>query len=267
MTVTDAGSVYHCTAYPWNKQALSSHVSGIKTDASVKGVTVQEVLQTGEKSLQVMLNKRLQQLVTDKEVEVADQILILFPTDVSSAGVDNAKGDTEDSTGAVTTGTATSVDAIAKQLKLVKSTIPANNTLVQDPANVNLIGKAKMGFSDTRKGDPPVGKDSKVVVNGDVIRSNNTVNPQTSDLRFSQDTDITVAIDAVLLNSDYSTTQLQEQNIDKAGMRKWWRVDTQVYTITDDRNLQSSGTKPRVIVYRIVPVSYTHLTLPTNREV
>jgi len=267
MTVTDAGSVYHCTAYPWNKQALSSHVSGIKTDASVKGVTVQEVLQTGEKSLQVMLNKRLQQLVTDKEVEVADQILILFPTDVSSAGVDNAKGDTEDSTGAVTTGTATSVDAIAKQLKLVKSTIPANNTLVQDPANVNLIGKAKMGFSDTRKGDPPVGKDSKVVVNGDVIRSNNTVNPQTSDLRFSQDTDITVAIDAVLLNSDYSTTQLQEQNIDKAGMRKWWRVDTQVYTITDDRNLQSSGTKPRVIVYRIVPygVHTSKTTAPNSK--
>ena len=167
---------------------------------------------------------------------------------------------------------------------------------VQDPKNVNEIGKSKMGFSDTRKGDAPVGKDQVVYdKNGNAIRSNNTVDVNTSDMRFSQDTDITTAIDAVLLNSEYATGQLQEQNIDKAGMRKWWRVDTQVYTVSTKENLSQTGTKPRIIVYRIVPygvhtskttvpgkkapgfdelekqcvkaVSYTHLTLPTNREV
>jgi len=254
MTVTEAGAVYKCTATPWNSQAQSSHVSAIKNDHSVTGTTVQEVLQTGEKSLQAALNKRLQQLKTDKIVNVPDQILILFPTDVSSGGVNSSGGDKEDSTGSVTSVSADSADAIAKSLGLSQSTIPANNTLVQDPANVNDIGKSKMGFSDTRKGDAPVGKDNVVHdANGNTIRSNNTIDTKQSDMRFSQDTDITAAIDAVILNSDYATDQLQEHNIDKAGMRKWWRVDTQVYTISTKENLGQTGTKPRIIVYRIVP--------------
>ena len=268
MTVTDAGAVYKCTGYPWNSQAQSSHVSAIKSDHSVNGTTVQEVLQTGEKSLQAAMNKKLQELKAAKIVNVPDQILILFPTDVSSGGVNNSGGDKEDSTGSVTSVTASSAADIAKSLGLSKSTIPANGTLVQDPKNVNEIGKAKMGFSDTRKGDPPVGKDQVVYdKKGNAIRSNNTIDITTSDMRFSQDTDITTAIDAVLLNSEYATSQLQEQNIDTAGMRKWWRVDTQVYTISTKENLESTGTKPRIIVYRIVPygVHTSKTTVPGKK--
>jgi len=255
MTVTEAGAVYKCTGFPWNSQAQSSHVSAIKSDHSVNGTTVQEVLQTGEKSLQAALNKRLQQLQTDKIVKKPDQIVILFPTDVSSAGVNKTGGDTEDSTGATTQTDASSVDAVAKKLGLTQSSVPGNGTLVQDPANVNGIGKAKMGFSDTRKGDAPIGKDNKTYDDkGNNIRSNNTVDPKVGDLRFSQDTDITTAIDTVLLNSDYATTQLDETNIDDKGQRKWWRIDTQVYNITDnDSNAGSTNDKPKIIVYRIVP--------------
>ena len=218
MTVTEAGAVYKCAAVPFNSKALSGHVSQIKNDASVKGITVQEVLQTGEKSLQAAMNKRLQQLkVTGPKIETPDQIVILFPTDVSSSSSNGSAGDTEESTGATTQTDASSIDAVAKKLGLTKSSIPANGTLVQDPASVNEIGKAKMGFSDTRKGDAPMGKDNKTVVNGNVIRSNNTVDPQVGDMRFSQDTDITTAIDTVLLNSEYATKQLDEKNIDDQG--------------------------------------------------
>lgn len=268
MTVTEAGAVYTCTGYPWSSAALSKHNAGIKTDASVNGTTVQEVLQTGEKSLQAMLNKRLQQLKVDKTVSVPDQIVITFPLDISSSGSGNTAGETEDGTGATTSTGATSVDAVAKKLGLTKSSIPANGTLVQNEKDVNVVGKAKMGFSDTRQGDAPVGKDNQVIdKNGNPIRSKNTVDPANSDLRFSQDTDITTAIDTVLLNSEYATTQLQEHNVDDTGMRKWWRVDTQVYTITDDGNLDSTGTKPSVIVYRIVPygVHTSKLTAPNKK--
>jgi hypothetical protein len=267
MTVTEAGAVYQCEGYPWSSAALSAHVSGIKNDASVKGTTVQEVLQTGEKSLQVVMNKRLQQLKTDGEVRTPDQIVILFPTDVSSKGAGGNSGDTEEKSSATTQTDITSVADVAKKLGLSKSTVPANTTLVQDPANVNSIGKAKMGFSDTRKGDAPVGKDQKVVVKGNVIRGNNTVDPQTSDLRFAQDTDITSAIDTVLLNSDYATSSLEEQSVDDKGQRKWWRIDTQVFNITDKANLKKTGDVPRVIVYRIVPygVHTSKLTAPNTK--
>jgi len=251
MTVTEAGAVYQCEGFPVNSEALSSHVSELKTDGSITGLTVQEVLQTGEKSLQVMLNKRLKQLKDDKVVNTPDQIVILFPTDISSEGQGSSG---ENSDGATTLMSASSQDAIATKLGLSQSTVVGNDTLVQDAGSVNLIGKAKMGFGDTRKGDAPIGKDNVVYdSNGNPIRSNNTINRQISDMRFSQDTDITTAIDAVLLNSDYSTAQLQEQNIDSAGMRKWWRIDTQVYQIDDPKTVQQQGTSPRIIVYRVVP--------------
>jgi hypothetical protein len=241
------------SGFPVNSEALSAHVSEMKTDGSITGLTVQEVLQTGEKSLQVMLNKRLQQLKTEGTINTPDQIVIMFPVDISSAGA-SSSGD-EDKTGATTLMSATSQDAITQQLKLTQSTVVGNETLVQQAGTVNLIGKAKMGFSDTRKGDAPVGKDSKVYdENGNNIRGNNTINRQVSDMKFSQDTDITTAIDAVLLNSEYAINQLQENNIDTTGMRKWWRIDTQVYQIDDPKtSTQQQGTSPRIIVYRIVP--------------
>ena len=251
MTVTEQGSVYQCSAFPVNSEALSGHVSELKTDASVKGLTVQEVLQTGEKSLQVMLNKRLQQLKEDGVINTPDQIIIMFPTDIASDP--GASGD-ENTEGATTLSSATSASSVAQQLKLTKSTIPANGTLVQQDGTVNEIGKARMGFSNTRKGDAPVGKDNKVYdENGNPIRSNNTVDKQVSDMRFSQDTDIPTAIDAVLLASEYAAHQLQEQNVNKEGMRKWWRVDTQVYQIDDAKTVKATGTSPRIIVYRVVP--------------
>jgi hypothetical protein len=251
MTVTDQGSVYQCSGFPVNSEALSGHVSELKTDGSIKGVTVQEVLQTGEKSLQVMLNKRLQQLKAEGTINTPDQIVILFPLDISSEGTAAPSGEAD--AGATTLVNASSENAVTKQLKLTKSTIPANGTLVQEDGTVNEIGNSKMGFSDVRKGDTPVGKDNEVIKNGNVLRANNTVDKQISDMRFSQDTDITTAIDAVLLNSEYSKKQLETQNIDSTGMRKWWRIDTQVYQLTDPTTVKQQGTDPRIIVYRVVP--------------
>ena len=252
MTVTDSGAVYQVDGFPVNSEALSAHTSEMKTDGSISGVTVQEVLQTGEKSLQVMLNKRLQQLKEDNTVNTPDQIVIMFPVDISSEG-GASKGD-ENADGATTLMSATSQSDITNQLKLTQSTVVGNETLVQQAGTVNMIGKAKMGFGEIRKGDAPVGKDNVVYdANGNPIRGNNTVNRQASDMKFSQDTDITTAIDAVLLNSEYSTTQLQESNIDKEGMRKWWRIDTQVYQIDDPVTQKQTNISPRIIVYRIVP--------------
>jgi hypothetical protein len=265
MTVTEEGSVYQCSGYPVNSEALSGHVSELKTDGSVKGVTVQEVLQTGEKSLQVMLNKRLQQLKDERTVNTPDKILIIFPLDISSEGTQSAAD--ENSTGATTLTASSSESAIVKQLRLKKSTIPANGTLVQEDNTVNEIGRSAMGFSDTKKGDTPVGKDNQVIKNGNVLRANNTVDKQVSDMRFSQDTDITTAIDAVLLSSDYSKNQLQEQNIDSTGMRKWWRIDTQVFQIEDPAAPKQTGTPPRIIVYRVVPYGvHTSAVTATNTK-
>lgn len=268
MSVTEKGSTYQCEAYPFNAPALGS-AAKMKTDVSIKGKTVQEVLQTGEKSLQSVLNKRLQQLKADKIVEVPDEILILFPENVASEGSDGNKSDNKDTskgvkTATVTTGTA---DDIGKILGVVRS--DKNKTLIQTEAACNQLGKAKVGFDELKQGDAPGGKDNKVYdpakkVN---VRGNNIIDPETGDFRFSQDTDVMNAINQVLMNSDYVKTALSQNNITDEGYRKWWRIETQVYNISSNANYKKTGTKPKLIVYRIVPYNvHTSKVMPPNTK-
>jgi hypothetical protein len=199
-----------------------------------------------------MLNKRLEQLKKEKVVNTPDRIYIMFPQDIASDPP--GTGGNEDDEGSTVSVTDSTTEAVVKQLGLVKSSIPENTTLVQDPKNVNVLGKAKMGFSDIRKGDTPIGKDRNVYdSSGNIIRGNNTADPQVSDIRFSQDTDIATAINTVLLNSDYAPVALSDGGVDKSGFRTWWRIDIQVYNISDNSNMAKTGTKPKIIVYRVVP--------------
>ena len=252
MKVTEKGAVYTADLQHASASALASDVAELKTDVSVSGSTVQEALQTGDKSLQVALNKRLQQLKKDKIVDEPDQILILFPTDSSSAGESSGEG-TEDNTGATTSASADSVSSVAAKLGVTVSS--KNDTLVQASADCNLIGKAKMGFDETRKGDAPSGKDNQVYdkdlkIN---VRGNNTIDPTTSDLKFRQNSDIINAINQTILASEYAKNAMKKSSVDDKGFRDWWRIDTQVYNITSQANLETTGTKPRLIVYRVVP--------------
>ena len=72
MTVNEQGSVYNCTAMPYNQSALTDEVMKFKSDVAIKGTTVQEILQTGEKSLQAVINQRNKQHVEQKLIIVSD---------------------------------------------------------------------------------------------------------------------------------------------------------------------------------------------------
>ena len=49
--VTEGGSVYNVQAIPWHEQALTNQIQSIKTDVTITGRTVQELLQAGGQSL------------------------------------------------------------------------------------------------------------------------------------------------------------------------------------------------------------------------
>ena len=83
--VTEAGSAYDCTAYPWNEQALTDAVQQIKTDMNITGATVRELLQSGGQSLTTIINTRLLDQEEKKQVNTADQYVIIFPEDKTSA--------------------------------------------------------------------------------------------------------------------------------------------------------------------------------------
>lgn len=255
MTVTEAGAVYKCSGMPSNQIALTDQYAQFKSDVSIKGTTVQEILQTGEKSLQAVINKRFQQLVEQKIVKVADEIVILFPQDTASAAGGGGEGTSSESrdSATATPGASPKTQGLFEKLGVTRSS--KNNTLIQEEGLCNALGKASLGFDDSRKGDTPVGKDNKVWDPDKqvFVRGNNDINIKESDFKFRQDTDITNAINQVLLNSDVIKGTFDASMLSPEGMRGWWRIDVQTYPIPTSENLAATGVKPKLIVYRVVP--------------
>jgi len=246
MKVDTTGSHYEISAFVWNEIGLTDSVAKLATDMSIKGSTVQEILQTGEKSLQAVWNKRLQQYKEDKIIEVPDEIIILFPQEIASD-----KGDSSDSAGA-TAGSATS-STLYEKLGVTKSKV--NETHVQEAEKCNIIGKASLGFGNDKTPDPSYGKENQVYNEdtGCFIRANNTPKPTECDFKFRQDTDIPNAINQVILQSNFPTQSLDPKGTSPMGYKKWWRIDIQVFNVSTDANYTTTGTKPKVIVYRVIP--------------
>lgn len=254
MRVSEKGAVYDVKAIPFNHQALSTKNSNFKSDVAIKGTTVQELLQTGEKSLQAVINQRLQQLKDDKLVKVPDEVLILFPNNSASSASGQATG--APSTGGATASPSAGTGgggALFEKLGVAKSKI--NKTLVQPDGDCNALGKASMGFGLDKKGDPVFGSESKVwdAKNKVWTRGSNTTNLKEGELKFSQNTDVINAINQVLLNSDFPKETLDAAKVTPEGMRGWWTIDTQIYPILTDENATSTGETPKLIVYRVLP--------------
>jgi hypothetical protein len=253
MVVNQNGAVYQCSIFAWSTIGLTDRNAKLKSDMSVKGSTVQEVLQTGPESLQAVWNRRLQQLKEDKLVEVPDEIIILFPEDVSSSGDSSNSGSTEDNSSA-TIGSASNSTQNPVYTKLGVST-GKNNTQVQDPKKCNIIGKSVIGAGAERTADAPFGNDSAVYDEKAkvFIRTNNTPTSTSNDFRFSQDTSIPNAINQVILKSNFFQGAMDPKALSEEGYLKFWRIDIQVYNISTDANMATTGTKPKVIVYRVIP--------------
>jgi hypothetical protein len=255
MRVTGKGCEYDVEAYPWNEQGFSTSYSQLKTDVNISGSSVQDMLQTGEKSLQKVLNDKLQQEVKRKDVNVADQIIILFPTDLASSAspATNTESESDDKSATVNPGDAESA-SVYQKLGVGRG---KNSTLVQgtDASQVNPIGLASMGFNLYRKGDTPFAKDnvSYDEKTGTYKRGNITIDPSKSDFKFNQGVSVVNVINQVILMSDYGRNALKEAQLTPEGQVVWWRVETQVFNTPTEENLKKTGLKPKIVVYRVVP--------------
>ena len=245
---TEKGTTYNCEAYASNAKALTSEFAKSKSDVSITGKTVQQMLQTGEKSLQAVLNARAKQLVEDGAEHTPTQYVIMFPIDAQSSAQGSGLSD------------------LLSTLKSIISffvpgtTLNSNTSLgswdTNDITNIqcNDIGQAKMTAAD-RRADPPTNKEDAVWDDQQKIwmQGNNTYNLSESSHTYSSTQNIEEIINNVILQSEYPKTALGLNAIDDKGMRQWWMIDTQMYFIKDDENLKKTGITPRVIVYRILP--------------
>ena len=266
MTVNEEGCKYHCEAMGIHLIGRTDTYSTLKSDASVKGKTVQEVLQTGEKSLQAVINQRFKQYVDQGLREVPDEIIILFPENVATA-VSEPNSQTKETKDSATTSASSTGGSQSVYQKLGVSRSGKNSTLVQQEGACNAIGKANLGFSESRKGDAPIGKDN-VIWDSDNqvnVRGNNTIDTKESDFRFSQSTDIANAINQVILNSDFIKQSLDASMISSTGMKGIWSIETQTYYMGEVE--KSTGQCPKLIVYRVVPYkAHTSNLMPPNTK-
>ena len=259
MRVSGNGSVYACEAMPWNEKAHNTTYSQVKTEVNCAGSTVQEMIQTGAKSLQKVVNDRYQEAVKRKDVTVPDQILILFPSDLKTS---DASDTNSDSQAAPTATVDPKAEAgangdVLNRLGVVRGSDGFN--LVQN-SNVNPIGIASMGFNEYRKGDAAFAKDNDAYdpKTGTYKRGNITVSKTSSEARFAQGTDIPSILNQIILASDYGRQALDPDKISDDGFINWWKIDTQVYIMDTDADLNTTGRKPNLVVYRVIPHRVHH---------
>ena len=257
MKVTGRGAEYDVAAIPWNEKGFASSYLELKTDITIRGKTVEQMLQTGERSLQVVLNERLKAAVGKlKIVKVPDQILIIFPKDLTSGAPANNDDNGGSATQTPNTGAVQGGDLLTK-LKVAYSAKEegGNGTLTQYTADINSLGRASMGFTPERIGDAPFAKDGLVYDEKAKVytRGNIAIDPTEGTFKFSQGTDIPNAINQVLLMSDYGRQALTSTQASDTGKIPWWRIEAQVFTIPSNDNMDTTGVQPKLIVYRVVP--------------
>jgi hypothetical protein len=193
MTVKHGGARYQVTGHPSNETPFENNYRLFDVDIAVSGKTVQEVLQTGEFSLQTIVNKRLQEFAEKAKVPTAfDEIVIVFPKRESNNVLEGIETDSDGS--ATNQGATTSIT--------VSRNDSASN-LIQDSDTLNEIGLSEMDFNNTTSGESKVNKQEDVQQDPKKPISRNQVvyDSKTRQFIYSQGTSIINAISSILMLS------------------------------------------------------------------
>ena len=163
--VNNGSTTYTCVGVPCNTEAHMDSVRLVKAQTTIKGRTVQEILQTGEGSLQAVLNQREQQKVTQNLVKVPDEYVIMFPLDLSAGAANASSKSTPDKAQEVvptlTVPNTINDGKLFKKLSISRSAI--NKTLVQADGDVNPCGLAKLKSDTTTPKQTTFNSESNVV--------------------------------------------------------------------------------------------------------
>lgn len=259
MNVTGKGCVYQVQANAWNEVAWSDTYNKLRTDVSIRAdkgnYTIQNILQTGENSLQSVMNKNFKKQVDSGNAETFDEIVVLFPIDPST-NKNNVAGNEMESQNenfdrpATVNGTNQNTDIYGK-LGLSQGT---NTTMVQQTGAVNLIGQAGLGLNVFSEGNQPFAKDNFAYdkEKGTYKRGAITIDPNNSMFTFTQGSTVQDVINNVILTSDYGRQALDAAKRTPEGQIVWWRIETHAY-IKPGAEDPIKGKKAKILVYRVLP--------------
>lgn len=255
MNVSNGGSKYRVNALAWNEQAYFDEFNKFKTDVGISGATVLELLQTGDQSLQSVMNKRIQEITArESAAKAPDEVAIIFPKQLLDREVADDGAEEFD-------GSATLDPAANPQTNLVDSRLTLTrgqgNIRSQESTTVNEIGVSSMDFDMTRAGDSAMINDSDAQSDPDkgVNRSRVKFDPNSRLYVFEQGTSIVNAISSVVTMSKYCKDAVDpaRPKVDEKGMVPWFRIESEVYIQPSKTGNQSSGRTPLLLVYKVVP--------------
>jgi hypothetical protein len=217
MKVTAAGAVYNVEAYPWAEKAFTDIHSELKTDLAIVGKTVLEMLKSGSPG---NADKTLERVLNARAIQVQQ-----------AAGGDDA----------------------AQEADFYSITFPESS---DRDDGFNEIALSKMGFDTKRTGMQPFGQEINVydAATGTFKRSKSVIDPEKTEFKFAQGSDIVNVINQVILMSEYGRKTLD--TVDETGMVKWWRIEPRVVQASEPN---STGSFPKTIYYRIIPY-YVHVS-------
>jgi len=280
-SVTEGGSEYQVDAIPWHEQAFSDETQMIKHDMEIEGETIFEMLQTGPNSLATQLNSRELELEAAKNKRTGDQFVIIFP-DPSVGSIKEGLLGAIDEAASATTTSRTFTAAEKKDLyytitgrnepppadfdaeidkilgiAITRSALgEAVREFAEDENNINNIGKSKIAKSYLDSGKAYFGKpafsEDKEKNPGVFKRGGITIRAEQKKVEFAKGTKVQDIIEEIVLLSEYGRNFISEDP-DKAGMRKWFRIEADVYNVTDPENEVQTGKAPKVYVYRVIP--------------
>jgi len=284
-SVTESGSVYDVSAIPWQETAFADEIQMLQTDLDLEGETLLEMLQTGPNSLASQLNTRQVEQENAKNKVTGDQYVILFPTQRSSID-EQLAGESENNAGATTTSGQGEIRELTdeqksrifqslsgiegqnlpedfdtelnKLLGVVVTRSALGETIrefAEDEANTNKIGLSKIAKSYLDGGKTYFGKpafvedenNSGVFKRGDIV-----ISGEAKKIQFPKGAKIQDVIEELILLSEYGR-QFVSETPDSVGMKKWFKIEANVFNVTDPENVAQTGKTPKVFVYRVIP--------------
>lgn len=266
MEVAASGSKYKVKTMAWSEGALMDSYNVLKQNTAISGETVQEMLQSGDRSLQYVINSRFQEMAQEsKEKYLPDEVVIVFPTITKEPPAPDSEEDGGATTGP---GVQKSNGAVISKLTLTRT----GSLLTQSEGSVSPLGLAKMGFDMSRGGQFPKVEDNVVVIDGTggvVNRSLVKTTPTQREFTFSQGTTIVNAITEVMLMSDYCTEAVQNGPDTATGMYDWFKIETQVYLLDPEPGNEGNNRPPKLLVYKVLPykVHMSRFQAPTQKPV
>lgn len=252
MTVTASGCVYDVSASAWADISLNDSNNILKQNTAITGETVVNCLQNGTKSLEYIVNTRLQEIAGEKETNakyLPNEIAIIFPD--STVVVGQSASDLASENNSSATVQSSSGSSVQTKLTLTRS----DNILVQSDSSVSALGKAKMDFDLTRGGQfPKPGEGDAIIQGSGGVFKRNMLEPEANqrEFVFRQGTSIVNAISEVMLMSEYCTGVITKKP-DEKGFYDWFRIETQTFLLTPVKNNEGVNVTPKLLVYRVIP--------------